>query len=389
MQKPPFQSGVPDPEYERIMIALEAILASERFVAAPQMSAFLRYVVEQAASGNKFRIKAYTVAVDALGKPDSFDPQNDPVVRVLAGRLRSSLAAYYETRPDEDVVIEMKPGSYVPGFVLTEESASADDDDAEEPPFEDDEDMDHSATAANSVISESDLAEDTAPTSGKQQPAAESSVDANPALRPTIEDRPQSHDRDSVYPARGFLRRLPDRYPKATAAAALLLAFLMGLFLHDLNDHGAPDMQAASPTQLSGFEQPPRQRPDSLSLFISAMEPADSLLSQLNTMMSGVFSESEEVRVYRLMRSTQRQRYWPEDYLLSLNVLPMPDETQVSVQLVDAQTGRITHMEILHLSDSASQQLSADELKMIMDCARFLISEKGPLHTDYLNKASS
>ena len=54
--------------------------------------------------GNKSRIKAYTVAVDALGKPDTFDPQNDPVVRVLAGRLRSSLSGYYENHPNTNVV---------------------------------------------------------------------------------------------------------------------------------------------------------------------------------------------------------------------------------------------------------------------------------------------
>jgi len=100
-------------EHEQIHSVLKAILATEKFNSAPQMSAFLRYVVEQTAHGNQERIKAFSVAVDALGKPETFDPQNDPVVRVLASRLRASLAAYNEENPDAALQITMKVGSYV------------------------------------------------------------------------------------------------------------------------------------------------------------------------------------------------------------------------------------------------------------------------------------
>jgi len=33
--------------------------------------------------------QAYTIAADALGRDSNFDPQNDPIVRVEAGRLRA------------------------------------------------------------------------------------------------------------------------------------------------------------------------------------------------------------------------------------------------------------------------------------------------------------
>jgi hypothetical protein len=89
------------------------------------MSAFLRYVVEQTLIGNTRRIKAFTVGIEALGKPASFDPQTDPSVRVLAKRLRSSLETYYLQNPDTLVFIEMKPGSYVPKFLLRREMAAA------------------------------------------------------------------------------------------------------------------------------------------------------------------------------------------------------------------------------------------------------------------------
>lgn len=370
-------------------------MTSEKFVAAPQMSAFLRYVVEQAASGNQFRIKAYTVAVDALGKPDTFDPQNDPVVRVLAGRLRSSLTAYYENRPDEDVVIEMKPGSYVPVFVLKDRQAS-------ETSFEDaeqvaEEDLDHSATAANSIISESDLAQ--APqTEADDQ---DQNTDARTQSEHAHEDSRQAsgpaagpgtiHSSPNILPSASSWLRLPYRFPKLSMAAAVLLAFLAGTLVNGLGKPAAPLMQAASPAHsLANYNlSSPRQRPDSLSLFVSAMEQTDTLVSQLSTMMSDVFSESDDIRVYRLFRSSQRQQYWPEDYLVSINVLPLPEETQISVQLVDAQTGRITHVENLHLSTNASTRLSAEELKTIMDCAHYLISAEGPLRTDYQAKIAS
>ena len=378
------------------MLALEAILTSEKFVAAPQMSAFLRYVVEQAASGNQFRIKAYTVAVDALGKPDTFDPQNDPVVRVLAGRLRSSLTAYYENRPDEDVVIEMKPGSYVPVFVLKNSKASETSTDDTEQVAE--EDLDHSATAANSIISESDLAQTTQAEACRQDLSQDSRTQADHASedpRQTSGSTAAGHSAfelpPGILPSGSSWLRLPYRFPKLSMAAAVLLAFLAGTLVNGVDKPAAPLMQAASPAHsLASYNlSSPRQRPDSLSLFVSAMEQTDSLVSQLSTMMSDVFSESEDIRVYRLFRSSQRQQYWPEDYLVSINVLPLPEETQISVQLVDAQTGRITHVENLHLSTNAGTRLSAEELKTIMDCAHYLISADGPLRADYQAKIAS
>jgi len=102
---------------QQIDQALSNVLSDEKFLASPQMSAFLSYVVNETVAGNASRIKAYTVAVDALGKPTSFDPQNDPSVRVLANRLRSSLKRFYTDNPEQDLFIELYRGSYVPHFI--------------------------------------------------------------------------------------------------------------------------------------------------------------------------------------------------------------------------------------------------------------------------------
>jgi len=106
---------------EEVVQSLEAVLQDAKFAAAPQMSAFLRFVVLQTLSGKADRIKAYTVAVDALGKPATFDPQNDPSVRVLAKRLRDTLTAYYERTSGHRIILLLKSGSYVPAFVSPEE----------------------------------------------------------------------------------------------------------------------------------------------------------------------------------------------------------------------------------------------------------------------------
>lgn len=104
---------------KRIIEALEQLLADPSFARAPQMSAFLRYVVERTVRGESGRIKAYSIGVDALGKPPGFDPQTDPSVRVLAKRLRDRLTAYYAHYIDAPLQIVLRSGSYTPVFIST------------------------------------------------------------------------------------------------------------------------------------------------------------------------------------------------------------------------------------------------------------------------------
>src|SRR5262249_27593568 len=52
-----------------------------------------------------------------FGKPESFDPRNDPIVRVQARRLRNQLTRYYREEGHEDaLVIELPKGGYAPIF---------------------------------------------------------------------------------------------------------------------------------------------------------------------------------------------------------------------------------------------------------------------------------
>jgi TolB-like protein len=106
-----------DPTPEEVRAALARLTGSEGFRSSPQLVAFLGFTVEAVLRGERERIKAYTIAVEALGRDERFDPQVDPIVRVEATRLRRAVERYYAgPGADDPVVIELKPGSYVPAF---------------------------------------------------------------------------------------------------------------------------------------------------------------------------------------------------------------------------------------------------------------------------------
>ncbi|HTY67273.1 MAG TPA: hypothetical protein VMH36_11520 [Alphaproteobacteria bacterium] len=106
------------PSHEECRDALARIADSPRFKSAPRLASFLRFVVEAALSGQADRLKAYTIAVGALGRADDFDPTTDPIVRVEAGRLRMALERYYANGGSADPVrIEVPRGRYAPEFL--------------------------------------------------------------------------------------------------------------------------------------------------------------------------------------------------------------------------------------------------------------------------------
>ena len=96
---------------------LDRILKSSDFEATARERKFLSYVVNEELEGRGSRIKAYSIAVEVFGRDASFDPQNDPIVRIEAGHLRRSLERYYLTAGLSDPIrIEIPKGGYVPVF---------------------------------------------------------------------------------------------------------------------------------------------------------------------------------------------------------------------------------------------------------------------------------
>lgn len=118
---------------EAVRRALSHVLESDELRSSPQLSNILRYVVEATLDGRREAIKGYTIAVEALGRDSSFDPQADPIVRVEATRLRRALERYYAGAGARDEIeIAIPRGSYVPQFVPRQSSAT--EADAVQPP---------------------------------------------------------------------------------------------------------------------------------------------------------------------------------------------------------------------------------------------------------------
>lgn len=102
---------------EVIHSQLDRIVESAHFRGSLRLTRFLKFAVETALAGRPERIKAYTIAVEALGRGCDFDPQHDPIVRVEAGRLRQALTRYYaEAGTGDPLLIELPRGTYVPVF---------------------------------------------------------------------------------------------------------------------------------------------------------------------------------------------------------------------------------------------------------------------------------
>jgi TolB-like protein/Flp pilus assembly protein TadD len=102
---------------EKVAGQLNRILASKAFRQADRLKRFLTFIVEETIAGRGERLKEFVVGVEVFGKDDSFDPRNDPIVRVQARRLRAQLTRYYrEEAPEGELVIDLPKGGYSPVF---------------------------------------------------------------------------------------------------------------------------------------------------------------------------------------------------------------------------------------------------------------------------------
>lgn len=104
-----------------VMDELAQVNSSAGFASSVRHRKFLTFVVEETLAGRASRIKAYTIATAAFGRSDDFDPQQDSIVRIEAGRLRRALEHYYLTAGATDRVrIVIPKGTYVPHFERVE-----------------------------------------------------------------------------------------------------------------------------------------------------------------------------------------------------------------------------------------------------------------------------
>jgi hypothetical protein len=93
----PASPGVSDADMMRE--ELQSIINSPDFARAPIMKRLLSFLVGETAAGRGDQLKAYSVAVDGLGRAPDYDARADSYPRVQVGRLRRMLDSYYSATP--------------------------------------------------------------------------------------------------------------------------------------------------------------------------------------------------------------------------------------------------------------------------------------------------
>jgi serine/threonine-protein kinase len=105
------------PAVVRIRQQLERILASATFQKVDRLKRFVNFIVVETVAGRGDQLKEYVVGTEVFGKDQSFDPRNDPIVRVQARRLRARLDQYFREEGEADeFIIDLPKGGYVPTF---------------------------------------------------------------------------------------------------------------------------------------------------------------------------------------------------------------------------------------------------------------------------------
>ena len=98
---------------EEIHAQVERLIRSRSFETSEAHRRLLQYLAEKSISGEADRLKEYTVGLEAFGKPPSYDPKHDSIVRLQASRLRQKLSAYYQTEANGDpVVVSLPKGAF-------------------------------------------------------------------------------------------------------------------------------------------------------------------------------------------------------------------------------------------------------------------------------------
>lgn len=102
---------------EEKLACLEKVLASRAMQGSESLKTFLRFIATKSLDDPDAQFKEHVIAKEVFGRKTNFDPRNDSVVRVQAGRLRSKLQEYYATEGKGDkILVDLPKGHYTPVF---------------------------------------------------------------------------------------------------------------------------------------------------------------------------------------------------------------------------------------------------------------------------------
>ena len=105
---------------------IQRIGESDLFRSSEIQRRLFKYLAEKSLAGEADQLKEYTVGLDALGKPESYDPQQDSTVRIQSSRLRQKIIEYYQTAGQTDSVLIDFPRGHFKLFFTSRERPAAD-----------------------------------------------------------------------------------------------------------------------------------------------------------------------------------------------------------------------------------------------------------------------
>ena len=81
----------PELDLNQNQVQIQRIVSSKTFKTSEVHRNLLTYLAEKSLSGEAQNLKEYTVGLDVFGKPPTYDPRQESVVRMHVGRLRQKL----------------------------------------------------------------------------------------------------------------------------------------------------------------------------------------------------------------------------------------------------------------------------------------------------------
>jgi hypothetical protein len=113
---------------QAILQQLDRMLKSRHFRNSRRYPAFLAHIVRRRLDGDLDSLKERILGIEVFKRPPDYDTAADPVVRITAGEVRKRIALYYHDEgTEQELRIELPPGSYVPVFSATANGIARDD----------------------------------------------------------------------------------------------------------------------------------------------------------------------------------------------------------------------------------------------------------------------
>jgi len=106
-------------EHQKIVAQMELILASQHFSHSKRSQLLFRYIVAKTLQGQVSILKERTLGVEVFERAPDYDTNEDPIVRMTAGEIRTRIAQYYHDPAHlDEPQIDLPSGSYTAQFHL-------------------------------------------------------------------------------------------------------------------------------------------------------------------------------------------------------------------------------------------------------------------------------